>query len=256
MVSTHPFYKFPSAATTPVSPKTISGLALWIDAADSSSILVPSGTAVTKWFDKLTGSVYFAPNSISPNISTATGYPSILIANTASINQSLTTSASVNYLSDGKFAGFVVVTFTNTSIPNIIQENASSKFNIAANNNYILTVGTISVDSGTTYGSTSAAGVILGFTYDQSLSSGSRTVTYTNGLKAVTGGTNSDTTLSSTITLQTPSGSTSSLHYHEIILYSSVPTTVQRQQIEGYLAWKWGLQTKLQTSHPYYKIRP
>jgi hypothetical protein len=27
-------------------------------------------------------------------------------------------------------------------------------------------------------------------------------------------------------------------------------------QIEGYLAWKWGLQTALPTTHPYYKIRP
>ena len=27
-------------------------------------------------------------------------------------------------------------------------------------------------------------------------------------------------------------------------------------QIEGYLAWKWGLQTALPTTHPYYKVRP
>jgi hypothetical protein len=33
-------------------------------------------------------------------------------------------------------------------------------------------------------------------------------------------------------------------------------TTTQRQQVEGYLAWKWGLQTALPTTHPYYKVRP
>lgn len=33
--------------------------------------------------------------------------------------------------------------------------------------------------------------------------------------------------------------------YGEILIYSTVLTTLQRQQIEGYLAWKWGLQTNL-----------
>jgi hypothetical protein len=38
----------------------------------------------------------------------------------------------------------------------------------------------------------------------------------------------------------------------EIILYNSVLTTTQRQQIEGYLAWKWGLQKSLPSNHPFY----
>jgi hypothetical protein len=42
----------------------------------------------------------------------------------------------------------------------------------------------------------------------------------------------------------------------EVIVYHSSLTTTQRQQIEGYLAWKWGLQSKLPSSHPYSLFPP
>jgi hypothetical protein len=41
-----------------------------------------------------------------------------------------------------------------------------------------------------------------------------------------------------------------------MIVYTSPLTTSQRQQVEGYLAWKWGLQTNLPSTHPYAKVRP
>jgi hypothetical protein len=48
-----------------------------------------------------------------------------------------------------------------------------------------------------------------------------------------------------------------SCDYAEILIYSTVLTTAQRQQIEGYLAWKWGLQQNLPTStHPYRTFKP
>jgi hypothetical protein len=42
----------------------------------------------------------------------------------------------------------------------------------------------------------------------------------------------------------------------EMIVYSSNITTPQRQQVEGYLAAKWGLQSSLPTSHPFRAIKP
>lgn len=42
----------------------------------------------------------------------------------------------------------------------------------------------------------------------------------------------------------------------EIVLCNSFLTTAERQQVEGYLAWKWGLQTSLPVSHPYYYVAP
>ena len=43
---------------------------------------------------------------------------------------------------------------------------------------------------------------------------------------------------------------------YEIIFYTSALTTPQLQQIEGYLAWKWGLQKNLPSSHPFYNFPP
>jgi hypothetical protein len=42
---------------------------------------------------------------------------------------------------------------------------------------------------------------------------------------------------------------------HEAIGYSNILTTAQRQDVEGYLAWKWGLTASLPSTHPY-KIFP
>jgi hypothetical protein len=43
---------------------------------------------------------------------------------------------------------------------------------------------------------------------------------------------------------------------NEIVVYNTSLTILQRQQIEGYLAWKWGLQSKLPSSHPYSLFPP
>lgn len=42
----------------------------------------------------------------------------------------------------------------------------------------------------------------------------------------------------------------------EILVYSNTVTTADRRIVEGYLAWKWGLQTKLPANHPYRAIKP
>ena len=42
----------------------------------------------------------------------------------------------------------------------------------------------------------------------------------------------------------------------EVILYNTALNTTQRQQIEGYLAWKWGLQSTLPAGHPFKTAAP
>jgi hypothetical protein len=42
----------------------------------------------------------------------------------------------------------------------------------------------------------------------------------------------------------------------EIVLIDGTPTTDIRQKIEGYLAWKWGLQANLPSDHPYKNAAP
>jgi hypothetical protein len=42
----------------------------------------------------------------------------------------------------------------------------------------------------------------------------------------------------------------------EIVYYNTTLTTIQRQKVEGYLAWKWGLQASLPSGHPYLSAAP
>ena len=42
----------------------------------------------------------------------------------------------------------------------------------------------------------------------------------------------------------------------EIVCYSRVLTTIERQQVEGYFAWKWGLKSQLGPGHPFFFIPP
>jgi hypothetical protein len=42
----------------------------------------------------------------------------------------------------------------------------------------------------------------------------------------------------------------------EVLVYNVNHTTTQRQEVEGYLAWKWGLQASLPAGHPYLSAAP
>jgi hypothetical protein len=44
--------------------------------------------------------------------------------------------------------------------------------------------------------------------------------------------------------------------YCELIIFSSLLSTTDRQLVEGYLAWKWGLEGNLPAGHPYKNAAP
>jgi hypothetical protein len=43
---------------------------------------------------------------------------------------------------------------------------------------------------------------------------------------------------------------------YEIVIYNTYLNIQQRQQVEGYLAWKWNLQKSLPSSHPFFNFPP
>jgi hypothetical protein len=43
---------------------------------------------------------------------------------------------------------------------------------------------------------------------------------------------------------------------YDVIMYNTAFSTLQRQNVEGYLAWKWGLQGSLPSTHPYKNLPP
>ena len=49
----------------------------------------------------------------------------------------------------------------------------------------------------------------------------------------------------------------SNLKIYEVVVFKNILlNTLQRQKVEGYLAWKWSLQTSLPATHPYAKFPP
>lgn len=91
---------------------------------------------------------------------------------------------------------------------------------------------------------------IIGFTRTGTVTN------YVNGTPSVTSNTttiqNGPTMLGDINTIQNPYNGFMS----EILLYSNAVDTPFRQKVEGYLAWKWGIQSSLPVSHPYYSAPP
>jgi len=54
----------------------------------------------------------------------------------------------------------------------------------------------------------------------------------------------------------TPAGYFFTGNIYEIVCYSRVLSTNERQQIEGYLAWKWGLKNSIGRGHPFFLSPP
>jgi hypothetical protein len=232
-VTTNPFF----------SPTQIPGCQLWLDAADTGSITL-SGSSVTRWRDKSGSSNNFTPTSgtptsISDNGRTVVNFTSGTIMRSANQITFTTSSAFfivsrlnlINASNGGMLLVFTDIGGGDKSIrffgPNGILAGTASMSgdgNELANNNYYVN-GTFNPSFGSS--------------------------TYLN-------------TYSIIGTVSPSSGGTSYLAFSssfyerffigniaEFLYYPGGVTSSQRQQVEGYLAWKWGLQANLPSTHPY-----
>lgn len=232
------------------TPAQLSGLALWLDAADPNTITL-NGSTVSQWRDK-------SGNSRHANQATATSQPAY-------------TTAGLN--------GRNVLTFDGT---NDLFELASG---ILLDDNFThvhsvlvrSTTGQNSVDVGRT---TTPIGYGNWWFTDNVLYSNLRgsnfmlhggsiaTGTFINGLvrnnsgtQAYRNGTAFGTPQGAAVTgnltlnaIGRAQGSTAAVHngiMAEVIVGRSNLSIEDRQKLEGYLAWKWGLQANLPITHPY-----
>jgi hypothetical protein len=279
--TTHPYYKspFPNQSMAPIpafppqiravswQPTNISNISVWLDAADSAYVSV-SGTAVTQWKDK---------SGQNNNTSSANGSPQYV---QASLNKraGIKLNGSTSYFTLPRvvttdWSIFIVLTTTQTGPGSGGQWWAGAGI-------FDAEVGGTTTDFGTSlYGSSFATGVGNPPTGDNTILSSTAINTgagficefirnstsglfenFVNGTSqgSVTGGTGARTTSQIVIgAIQTlGAGTFFNGSMFEIITYTSVLTTKQRQQLEGYLAWKWGLQGSLPSTHPYKLFPP
>ena len=241
------------------NPEQIAGCALWLDASDGNTVTV-TGSNVTAWKDKAVGYTGTASNNTAIQyVSNAlNGLPVIRVGATAAYF----TFGNVNDITTEEFNIFAVARATGSigKIGAIIGKGSGTNGWWFGYNppSYLQT------QSGT--GSTllnNTIVVVSGLTNYNVLSSmnprTSATTQYLNGTSVGTGG---STTVSLSTTSDLRVGSTGNNYtvtntdFAEIIMYIGSISTTQRQQIEGYLAWKWGLQANLPAGHPYLSVSP
>lgn len=223
-------------------PKQVPGLALWLDALDATTVVL-SNNNVTQWNDK-SGNRYNATRI-------GTGFPTY-------------SSNSIVFTGTHAFSTTLPSLMSNQSGFAIVRYSSSNKINILSVNRTSGTAGIQQIIENnlqriTTYGNNSvAAGATLTqntmLLYNHTFSASTNAFLYINGSQ--TGTTTGPYTFTGIGTINiggydTGPGEGFVGSMNEILLYSNVLTTNQRQQIEGHLAWKWGLQTNLPVSHPY-----
>ena len=254
-------------------PTSIAGCTLWLDGADSSMITL-SGTNVTQLKDKssnsytLTGSVGSYPTQSTtlngqPVISSATGqYLSL-----TNFNQNFTTATCfivmrpteditpLNKYTNGYpqyrfIAGTVsgavefFITYANQT-----QTADTTKFTVSVNKNgTTLLYGALGGASPSTYNPINTP------LLTSSVMSGSTgtNVVNLNGSSVTLSYNNSGTFSSQTPTLQcigASSGQSFGYDFAEALIYGTTLSTTQIQQVESYLAQKWGLTASLPAGH-------
>jgi hypothetical protein len=224
-------------------PNGISGLKLWLDAKDpnNNGLGLNDGTILSTWTDKssnnnnaiVIGSPTLSNNSISINTFSYFRTPYVFSGEeTCYIVATITSNTENTFLTSESSPGTKLTggrqysTSNNLNVTTTtgISYNSSSTINL--NNTYIF---------GVTISNSNA--IING--YINGNSSGSYNST---GFPITTGGTGSII------------GSGQLINIHEIICYSNILSTTDRQILEGYLSLKWKI--PLNTMHPYLLVSP
>jgi hypothetical protein len=239
-----------------VIPPSISGLQLWLDAKDYSTLTL-SGTTVTSWGDKSGFSRNATPyNGNSNPIYNATGFnnlpaiqfsPSTGMASQVPANSMpLASSIFVVFQTSGSSTGGLIARDLNGGYPGGLNPYGANRL-VGSGQNY------------QNYQSPFNLGAATGLNLFEIQVNNASYNEYVNGsvvLSNTTTNVYADTATNFFIATRTDKAVTLTGVISEIIVYNSLLTITQRQYIEGYLAWKWGIQTSLPVNHPYYNSKP
>jgi len=243
-------------------PRSVPGCSLWLDAADSSSITIATG--VSQWRDK-------SSNAYSLTQSTTASRPTyssnlVTFSNDTFLNVPF---GVMNNLSNWSLFFVMNPVSSSNWIMSKQKDNANSYNILSMTYNTSDSGGNQTGSTGFLYWRSLNAGSqgistqpintsslqILNLTYD-----GSNLYFYKNGVleKTTTGNfaTPNDTaptnyTLGArVVSSAVVNTGVTNFKLGEMVVYSTFPNTNQRQQIEGYLSWKWGLSTTYNTNIP------
>jgi len=270
----HPYAAYPPI-NRPFQPIDIIGCSLWFDAADFSTMSpagITNGTLVTQMTDKSESGFVFAQSGSGPTLNT-TGfngnYPYLSFNGTS---QGLTTSTNVatgvkQFSANGTDTTFFLV----ANIPNdgatqnapfgLVTTDGVYVFRVpwfvgSGNTGYVLDLG--GPYTGRIYTSATSPSIVSTPVILMATRGPSTVSIYRNGVVLSNASASGSFTSTSAqrFGIGTYSAGYSRTNVSELIIYNFALSTSQRQQVEGYLANKWGLTSLLATTHPFYKIPP
>jgi hypothetical protein len=256
---THPFKTFPPSTALPFLPTNISGCALWLDASDTSSFSFSSGSNISQWRDKSgNGRNGTASNSPVLTLNQQAGLPVVTLASASSqfFDFGNTLNLGTNALTIF-FVGKTPLSVNQGFIGKSSSRGLAGRWFLI----YEPAVGLyFAVDPAaagtsnalTTFKSTAGQFAIYSASTDRTPSN----YLYTNGRLVGSVAFSNSTNFSTTDKLyvgayQDSTGLAPLAGYYyngtigEIIVYTGILSTAQRQQVEGYLAWKWDLVPRL-----------
>jgi hypothetical protein len=233
----------------PFSPNQISGLAFWFDASDPNTIVRSSGNAVRQWLDKSgrRNSATLANGTVTTGSFSVNNLNTVSFASAAQMNLPNITFTSgnrsiflvANIGASGNLYAFLAGGTANTTT--LLYIDSVNYLNYAKALTQILagTAPSVAYNATALY---SAKNVTNGLNVNGT----AITLNQVNTPSAFNTGSAQE------YLGQGPANATAAINYAEFLLYDSdLAFPGQQQQVEGYLAWKWGLVGNLPASHPY-----
>ena len=229
------------------SPQSIPGLTWWLDGADATSMTFSSGSNITQWRDK-SGNGFHATGVNSPQ-KISTGGVSFVASssNYFTMNVSYSPTQTMFMVSSPVPSTSSSQYYINTNPVNkggIFLGGYNSSF-ISYYNNTIT-----NFESGTT---------TTPFVVSLVKLAGVTSVGNYNGSQAFSIAANTADSATSTWAILGGAASNANLltaNIYEFIIFNVALPTTQIQQVEGYLAAKWGLGMNLPATHPYSSVVP
>lgn len=237
------------------TPSDITGLSLWLDAADDTTLTV-SGTDITRWNDKSAiGNSYQATAGNYPTYSLdSTGYNKYGVYFDGVNDHMIPVNTALRSLNGSQWTTFFVIRLTGStdnfmSVYRTTQSGLWIRYNVSGSqwSFYI-----INSEVNPSLSLVNSNGV-----FTDVISSSSHIV-YQNGTQLGNTAGGNSTSYSETITLGgNGTGESMTGFMFEFIIYNGATlSNLNRQKVEGYLSWKWGLQSSLPTNHPYKGLAP
>ena len=254
--------------TNNFNPASISGLILWLDSQNSSNVALTSGK-VASWNDSSSANNDFAASGTGTitydKPSGINGRPALNFTTSTPTSTYLSKTFNITASTD-TLTLFMIVNQTNqptTGNSELFFTRSNFRYFDLFSNTSTGHSGNLSIDIGSETQRDTDVDII---TSPPTIAIISVVVTTTNEWIYVNGSTTSvnNTARGTTAPYNSLasalewaiSGASFQGYIGEVIAYPSTLGTSDRQSIEGYLAWKWGLQESLPGAHPFYSTPP